>query len=54
MEQQTLIERLAAENIYASRGLAREDDTLDVGEDDRRAPGVDVQRDDELAGDHDD
>lgn len=47
-----LIERLTADNIYAARGRAREDDTIDVNEDDYRRDG-DVQSDDGAAGTHD-
>ena len=42
-----------AENIDASRELAREDDTIDVHEDDRPLPDDDAREDDEAAGDAD-
>lgn len=47
-----VIERIAAHNVYAARGLAREDPTIDVNEDDFRRD-EDVQSDDDAAGTHD-
>lgn len=41
-----------AQNIDVSKELAKDDDTLDVNEDDYR-PDPDAQEDDRAAGDHD-
>lgn len=49
---QELADRLAERNVYAARGLAREDDTIDVNEDDH-VRDEDVQSDDDAAGTHD-
>lgn len=49
-----IADRIIGRNILVSRGVAREDRTIDVGEDDRPPAEADAAGDDDAAGDHDD
>lgn len=48
-----IVDRLAGSNILVAFGVARDDNTMDVHEDDHVRPGHEIQADDAAANDHD-